>query len=92
METANINVRVDRELKNSAEHLFSDLGLSMSAAITIFLKSAVNHNGIPFEIKRVPNSETKAALAEYENMKRDRVNYKRYDSFDELLNEALEDT
>lgn len=49
MATTNINVRVDTELKHSAEELFSDLGLSMSSAVTMFLISAVNNNGIPFE-------------------------------------------
>lgn len=58
MATTNINVRVDTELKQSAEELFSDLGLNMSTAITMFLKSAVSHDGIPFEIKRMtPNAE-----------------------------------
>ena len=52
MATANLNVRIDEDLKRSAEQLFSDLGLSMSAAITIFLKSSVDYNGIPFEIKK----------------------------------------
>lgn len=67
MSTTNINVRVDTELKQSAEELFNDLGLNMSSAITIFLKSAVSHDGIPFELKRKsPNTTTIATLAEYE--------------------------
>lgn len=69
MSTTNINVRVDSELKQSAEALFADLGLNMSTAITMFLKSAVSHDGIPFEVKRmVPNAETRAALAEYDEI------------------------
>lgn len=92
MATTNINVRVDAELKKSAEALFNDLGLNMSTAITMFLKSAVNHDGIPFEIKRrTPNAETKAALAEYSEMKKHPENYKRYSSFDELMDEVLTD-
>ena len=54
MATTNINVRVDANLKQSAESLFADLGLNMSTAITMFLKSAVNHDGIPFEVKHIP--------------------------------------
>jgi DNA-damage-inducible protein J len=92
METTNINVRVDRELKQSAEALFADLGLNMSSAITMFLRSAVSHDGIPFEVKRVtPNAETKAALAEYSEMKKNPGQYKRYSSFDELMDEVLTD-
>lgn len=89
MPTTNINVRVDTELKQSAETLFSDLGLNMSTAITMFLKSAVSNEGIPFDVKRVkPNAETRAALAEYKEMKNDPNKYKRYDSFDELMLEV----
>ena len=92
MATTNINVRVDANLKQSAEALFADLGLNMSTAITMFLKSAVNHDGIPFEVKRMsPNAETKAALAEYDQMKLHPENYKRYESFDDLMNEVLND-
>ena len=40
MATTNINIRVDELLKKDAEALFNDLGLSMSSAITMFLKSA----------------------------------------------------
>ena len=90
MATTNINVRVDANLKQSAEALFADLGLNMSTAITMFLKSAVNHDGIPFEVKRMsPNAETKAALAEYDQMKLHPETNKRYDSFDDLMNEVL---
>ncbi|AVM70008.1 type II toxin-antitoxin system antitoxin, RelB/DinJ family [Lachnospiraceae bacterium oral taxon 500] len=92
MATTNINIRVDTELKQSAEELFSDLGLNILSAITMFLKSAVSHNGIPFEIKRrMPNAETRAALEEYEEMKKNPDTYKRCTSFDELLDEVLTD-
>ena len=58
MAMSNINIRVDAELKEKAESLFADLGINMTTAITIFLKSAVNHDGIPFELKRYrPNEE-----------------------------------
>lgn len=92
MATTNINVRVDNDLKAQAESLFSDLGLNMSTAIIMFLKSAVSHDGLPFEVKRaVPNAETRAALAEYTEMRKNPAAYKRYDSFDDVLNEVLSD-
>ena len=92
MATTNINVRVDSELKQSAEALFDDLGLNMSAAITMFLKSAVSHDGIPFDVKRfTPNADTRAALAEYEEMKINPGKYKRYDTFDDLMSEVVSD-
>ncbi|MDE5937973.1 MAG: type II toxin-antitoxin system RelB/DinJ family antitoxin [Lachnospiraceae bacterium] len=92
MATTNINVRVDSVLKQEAEALFNDLGLNMSSAINMFLRSAVNHDGIPFELKRsIPNAETRAALNEYEEMKKNPGSYKRYQSFDELVDEVLAD-
>lgn len=92
MATANINIRVDRDLKAKAETLFSDLGMNMSTAITMFLKSAISHDGLPFEVKRVvPNAETRAALSEYTEMKKNPDAYKRYDSFDDALNEIIAD-
>lgn len=92
MATTNINVRVDSALKQEAEALFNDLGLNMSSAINMFLRSAINHDGIPFEVKRaVPNAETRAALNEYEEMKKNPDSYKRYRSFDDLVDEVLAD-
>lgn len=92
MSSANINVRVDSELKKAAEELFDDIGLNMSSAITLFLKNAVNYEGIPFEIRRLTsNAVTKAALAEYDEMKKNPGVYKRYDSFDDLMSEVLSD-
>ena len=93
MDTTNINVRVEKRLKYEAEELFKDLGLSMSTAITMFLRSAVSHQGIPFEVKRVtPNDVTKLALAEYEDMKTTPERYKRYNTFAELLDEVNDES
>ena len=38
-----------------------------------------------------PNAETKAALREYEGMKKNPDKYKRYESFDEILDEVFTD-
>lgn len=91
MATTNINVRVDSALKQEAENLFNDLGLNMSSAINMFLRSSVNYNGIPFEVRRLPNMETKTALEEYHEMKKNPDKYKRYESFDEILDEVFTD-
>ena len=52
MQTQDIRVtiRVNRELKESAETLFSYLGLNMSNAVNIFLRKAVDQRGIPFPV------------------------------------------
>ena len=35
---ANVNVRVDSEVKNAAEIIFKKLGMTMSSAINMFLR------------------------------------------------------
>lgn len=51
---AQINLRVDDEVKRSAERTLNDIGLSMSTAINIFLKTVVRENRIPFELSADP--------------------------------------
>ena len=48
---AQINLRIDDDIKSRAEMTLDDIGLSMSAAITVFLKAVVRENRIPFELK-----------------------------------------
>ena len=51
---AQISLRVDDELKRDAEKTLNDIGLSMSTAINIFLKTVVRENRIPFELSADP--------------------------------------
>ncbi|MGN1338323.1 MAG: type II toxin-antitoxin system RelB/DinJ family antitoxin [Candidatus Coprovivens sp.] len=53
-----INIQVDSELKKDATLVLTELGLSMSSAITLFLKQVVKRNGIPFEVTNTaPNKK-----------------------------------
>jgi DNA-damage-inducible protein J len=47
---AQINIRIDDDLKNRAEALFNELGMNMSTAFNIFIRQTVRQGGIPFEI------------------------------------------
>ena len=51
---ANLNIRIDDELKTDAEHVLAAMGLTMSAAVNLFLTQMVRTNSIPFEIKADP--------------------------------------
>lgn len=51
---AQISLRVDDDVKRRAERTFDDIGLSMSTAINIFLKTVIRENGIPFELSADP--------------------------------------
>ena len=88
MESTNMTLRVDIELKKQAEELFSDLGLSMSAAITVFMRQAVREQRIPFTISRGYNEETIQAI---ENV-RNRQNLSRgFSSVQELMEDLNAD-
>ncbi|WP_130806166.1 type II toxin-antitoxin system RelB/DinJ family antitoxin [Senegalia massiliensis] len=47
---AQINIRIDDNLKEKAEKLFDELGLNMSTAFNIFIRQSIREGGIPFEI------------------------------------------
>jgi len=50
MAQTTVNIRIDEELKKQAESLFSDFGMNMTTAFTIFAKAVVRERKIPFEI------------------------------------------
>ena len=65
MATTNLNIRTEKAVKDQAEEIFNELGLNMTTAINIFLKTAIREHGIPFDLKLdVPNDITAAAIAE----------------------------
>lgn len=47
---AQINIRIDDNLKEQAEILFEELGLNMSTAFNVFIRQSIRQGGIPFEI------------------------------------------
>ena len=49
-ETTNLSIRMDRNLKEEAENIFNALGMSLTTAITVFVRQAVRQKKIPFEI------------------------------------------
>ena len=53
-KTAAVTARVDPEVKENAERILSQLGLSASTAIDVFYRQVILTGGIPFEIV-VPN-------------------------------------
>jgi DNA-damage-inducible protein J len=84
METTNLNIRTDREVKIAAERIFEELGLNMTTAVNIFLRQTIRENGIPFELKLdVPNDITAAAIAEGRALARNK-NVSGYSSMKDL--------
>jgi DNA-damage-inducible protein J len=69
--TKMVHVRVDEQLKIHATETLAAMGLSVSDAVRVFLMRVVAENRIPFELK-APNAETRAAIAEADEIARKR--------------------
>ena len=49
--TAEIYVNVDERLKQNTQRVFSEMGMDMTTAITLFLKTVEREECIPFDIR-----------------------------------------
>ena len=59
----NMTLRIDHDIKVQAKKLFKSLGLDMSTATGIFYRQALQHHGLPFDVRiEGPNIETYAAM------------------------------
>ena len=56
--TKTIQVRIDDQLKESADALFTSLGLDTSTAVRMFLIAAIETEGIPFVIAHGVDRDT----------------------------------
>jgi DNA-damage-inducible protein J len=51
---AQVNIRIDDDLKEKADSLFDELGLNMTTAFNMFIKTAIRQQGIPFDLSLDP--------------------------------------
>ena len=56
-KSAMVRARIEPELKDHAEEVFRQLGLSVTQAITMFYKQVEMSNGLPFNMV-IPTRET----------------------------------
>ena len=83
MASTTINVRFDKELKESCEKIFGELGFGMTTAITMYLKAVERNNGMPFPLE-IPNKKTLDAFQEVEDISAGKKKAKRYSNAAEL--------
>lgn len=59
MKTTTLNIRIEPDVKEQAEAVFKQLGISSSIAVNMFFKQVIMQRGLPFELKtryrRVPD-------------------------------------
>lgn len=77
-----LHVRVDDETKEKATEALNAMGMSVSDAVRLFLRRVVVDQAFPLELK-VPNAETRAAMAEADEIARARK--ARFVNADELF-------
>jgi DNA-damage-inducible protein J len=81
---ATINARVDKKLKAKAELVLDRVGIRTSDLITMLLHQVVLHNGVPFDVK-IPNKETRKAMAELDAGKGERFTGPTKDALDRMM-------
>ena len=85
---ANVNVRIDEEIKKRAESIIKNVGLTPSAAINLFYIQIIRTNSIPFElIAENPNEETMESYKEAVKAMKNPSGSKGYKSVKELMDE-----
>jgi DNA-damage-inducible protein J len=52
---AQVNIRIDDDLKEQADLIFGELGLNMTTAFNIFVRQTVREGGIPFAVTTKPD-------------------------------------
>ena len=63
---ATVRARIDAKLKEDVEKILSEIGLSTSQAITMFMKGIKRERGIPMELK-IPNELTMQVIEDARN-------------------------
>lgn len=85
-KTANINFRIEPDVKAKADAVFSSLGISITDAINIFLHASIMEGGFPFQPKQPRyNRETVLAMQEAREIMAGNIEAKRYGSLNDLL-------
>jgi len=87
-KTTTLNIRINPELKKSAEDLYGSFGITISDAVNIFLSKSLMEKGLPFELRQPRyNGETEAAMEEGKQLAKDIIAGKvqAFDNYDDFM-------
>ena len=71
LNNTTMTIRINSDIKNQAQDLFSELGLDMSTAVNAFFRQSIREQGLPFELttdeakcnkNHTPNRKTRKVL------------------------------
>ncbi|MCL2204520.1 MAG: type II toxin-antitoxin system RelB/DinJ family antitoxin [Defluviitaleaceae bacterium] len=87
-KTANINIRIEPEVKSSVDGIYSRFGLTVADAVKIFLHKSIMVGGLPFDLT-LPryNDETLVAMQEARDIASGKIKAKSYASVKEMVAE-----
>ena len=81
--TVNLNIRMEKNLKEQLDELCKELGLTTSTAINIFAKAMVRKQALPFKLSL--NTENKKTLKAIQNVEAGKNLSRKFKSVDELM-------
>ena len=64
MSKTSMSIRVDSEVKEQAQQVFNNLGMDMTTAINIFLRQAIQYQGLPFDVRLDENRKLLEVLTD----------------------------
>ena len=79
-KTATLTVRIDAQVKQEAQEILKQLGLTTTQAISMYLNQIRNEKGLPYH-PHIPNAETLQAMDDLEN----RRGVKTFENVEEAL-------
>ena len=64
MSKTSMSIRFDSEVKEQAQQVFNHLGMDMTTAINIFLRQAIQYQGLPFDVRLDENRKLLQVLTD----------------------------
>ena len=58
----NVTIRIEKDLKERTNNLFSNLGINFSTAVKVFINQCIRENRIPFRISMNSNNNDDVLL------------------------------
>ena len=84
-KTDTLHIRIEPSVKEKAEETLSELGLSISDAIDVFLRQVIINDGIPFEIRKA--NYNRITLKAMDDAKKQKNVSETFDNVDEMFEE-----
>lgn len=82
MSKTSMSIRLDSEVKEQAQQVFNNLGMDMTTAINIFLRQAIQYQGLPFDVRLDENRKLLEVLT---NLDQNRNMSQSFESVSDLM-------